>query len=150
MKKLVLLAAVAVATIGSAVAQMAIPGEIFAENPTRFNGRKVTLKNIEIVKSLEENGGPAIGGPAGALQGAPGAIGTPSVPSLLPCRPPRGFLEVDVNFIAAPNFKACFFMAQNMKEQMDREMGHENTPAQITLRGDARTGYMISFYRLGN
>jgi len=37
-----------------------------------------------------------------------------------------------------------------MKEQMDREIGGENTPAQITLRGDSRMGYMISFYRLGN
>jgi len=40
-------------------------------------------------------------------------------------------------------------MAENMKTQMDREVGHENAPAQVTFRGDSRTGYMISFYRLG-
>ena len=51
MKKLVTLAVVAIAVVGSAVAQMAIPGEIFAGNPARFNGRKVTLKNIELVKA---------------------------------------------------------------------------------------------------
>ena len=150
MKKLVTLAVVAIAVVGSAVAQMAIPGEIFAGNPARFNGRKVTIKNIEIVKSDTNHGGPAIGGPAGAVHGAPGAVGTPSAPATHPCRPPRGFTKVEVFFKGAPEYKACFFMASNMKEQMDREIGHENTPAQITLRGDSRMGYMISFYRLGN
>ena len=150
MKKLVTLVVLAVAVVGSAVAQMAIPGEIFASNPARFNGRKVTLKNIELVKADLNHVGPAIGGPAGALHGAPGAVGTPSAPSTHPCRPPRGFTEVGVFFKGAPEYKACFFMASNMKEQMDREIGHENTPAQITLRGDSRMGYMISFYRLGN
>ena len=150
MKKLVTLAVVAIAVVGSAVAQMAIPGEIFAGNPARFNGRKVTLKNIELVKADLDQGGPAIGGPAGAVHGAPGAVGTPNAPVVAPCRPPRGFTKVEVFFKGAPEYKACFFMASNMKEQMDREIGHENTPAQITLRGDARMGYMISFYRLGN
>ena len=150
MKKLVTLVVLAIAVVGSAVAQMAIPGEIFASNPARFNGRKVTLKNIELVKADLNHGGPAIGGPAGALHGAPGAVGTPSAPATHPCRPPRGFTEVGVFFKGAPEYKACFFMASNMKEQMDREIGHENTPAQITLRGDSRMGYMISFYRLGN
>ena len=54
MKKLTLLFAVAFAVVGSAMAQMAIPGEVFAGNPARFNGRKVTIKNIEIVKGLTQ------------------------------------------------------------------------------------------------
>src|SRR6056300_1209601 len=102
MKKLVTLVVLAVAVVGSAVAQMAIPGEIFASNPARFNGRKVTLKNIELVKADLNHGGPAIGGPAGALHGAPGAVGTPSAPATHPCRPPRGFTEVGVFFKGAP------------------------------------------------
>lgn len=73
MKKLTLLFAVAFAVVGSAMAQMAIPGEVFAGNPSRFNGRKVTIKNIEIVKT-DAHGGPSIGGPAGTFQGAPGAV----------------------------------------------------------------------------
>jgi hypothetical protein len=149
MKKLTLLFAVAFAVVGSAMAQMAIPGEVFAGNPARFNGRKVTIKNIEIVKSDANHGGPAIGGPAGALHGAPGAVGTPSAPSTHPCRPPRGFAQVNLFFKGMPEYKGCFFMAENMKTQMDREVGHENAPAQVTFRGDSRTGYMISFYRLG-
>ena len=148
MKKLITLLTVAVAVVGSAVAQMAIPGEVFASNPARFNGRKVAVKNIEIVKSDAHNG-PSIGGPAGSFQGAPGAVGTPSAPATHPCRPPRGFSEVSVLFKGAPEFKACFFMADAMKEQLDREIGHESAPAIIDFRGDSRMGYHISFYKLG-
>ncbi len=148
MKKLTLLFAVAFAVVGSAMAQMAIPGEVFAQNPTRFNGRSVTIKNIEIVKA-SATGGPSIGGPAGSLnQGAPGPAGSPSAPAA-PCRPPRGFSEIGLNFIGAPDFKGCFFMADNMKAELDRQCGHDKTPAQITFRGDSRTGYNVSFYRLG-
>jgi len=149
MKKLVTLAVVAIAVVGSAVAQMAIPGEIFAGNPARFNGRKVTLNNIELVKADLDHGGPAIGGPAGAVHGAPGAVGTPSAPATHPCRPPRGFSKVEVFFKGMPEYKGCFFMAENMYNQLMRECAHENTPAQITFRGDSRIGYMVSFYRLG-
>jgi len=148
MKKLTLLFAVAFAVVGSAMAQMAIPGEVFAGNPSRFNGRKVTIKNVEVVKT-DAHGGPSIGGPAGSLSGGPGAVGSPSAPVTHPCRPPRGFSEVSVFFKGAPDFKGCFFMADNMKQQLDREMGHENAPAQLTFRGDSRTGYNVSFYRLG-
>ena len=147
MKKLVLLAVVAVATIGSAVAQMAIPGEVFAENPTRFNGRKVTVKNIELLPASNDANPVLIGGPVNV---APGPVRHSGSASALPCRTPRGFSEVSVFFKGATNFKACFFMADNMREQMYREVGNENVPAQITFRGDARTGYMVSFYRLGN
>lgn len=148
MKKLVLLAAVAVATIGSAFSQaLAIPGEIFAENPTRFNGRKVTVKNIEILKPTEGDHAVSIGGPVNVT---PGPVGVSGPTSMLPCRTPRGFSSVEIFFKGATNFKACFFMADNMREQMYRETGHESTPAEITFRGDSRTGYMVSFYRLGS
>ncbi len=147
MKKL-LFSLLAIGMIGTSVAQMAIPGEVFAGNPSRFNGRKVTIKNVEVVKT-DVHGGPSISGPASSLSGGPGAINTPSVPATHPCRPPRGFSEVSVFFNSSPEFKGCFFMADNMKQQLDREMGHENTPAQLTFRGDSRTGYNVTFYRLG-
>ena len=150
MRKILLTALVTIGMIGSSVAQMAIPGEIFAGNPARFNGRKVTIKNIEIVKSDVHSQGTTIGGPVGSFShGAPGPVGSPTAPSTHPCRPPRGFSEVSVFFKGAPEYKGCFFMADNMKTQLDRECGHENTPAQLTFRGDSRTGYLISFYRLG-
>lgn len=135
--------------MATSVAQMAIPGEIFASNPARFNGRQTTIKNVEIVKTTGTNG-PSIGSPVGSLQvGAPGPIGSPTAPTAAPCRPPRGFSEINVSFRSAPEYKGCFFMADAMKSELDRQCGHDNTPAQITFRGDNRTGYHVTFYRLG-
>ena len=147
MKKLLLITIMAVS--GNAFAQMAIPGEVFASNPARFNGRKVTIKNIEIVKNDPGQTSRTIGGPAIAAYGIPGASGMPSSP-VSPCRAPRGFAQVSLFFKAMPEYKGCFFMAENMKEQMERECVHESTPAQVTFRGDSRTGYHVSFYRLGS
>ena len=61
MKKLITLLTVCSLTL-SAMAQMAIPGGVFASNPARFDGRKVTIKNIEIIKT-EKNRRAGIGGP---------------------------------------------------------------------------------------
>lgn len=148
MKKLILIL-LTIGIIGASYSQMAIPGEIFASNPARFNGRKVTIKNIEIVKADPHTGGPSIGGPAGSFQGAPGAAGTPGAPATHPCRPPRGFAQVEIHFVGAPEYKGCFFSAENMKAQLDRELGDTNTPAEISFRGDSRVGYHITLYRLG-
>lgn len=126
------------------MAQIIIPGEVFAANPARFNGRPTKIKNIEIV---QEN---ATGGPAGSMSHvAPGPAGSPSAPNNIPCRPPRGFSQVNLNFKGAPEFKACFFMSDVMKNQMDRECGHHNTPATISFRGESRVGYNITAYKLG-
>ena len=149
MKKLVTLVVVAIAVVGSAIAQMAIPGEVFAGNPARFNGRKVTIKNIEIVKSSAALAGPVISGPVNTVNVAPGPVGTPSAPATHPCRPPRGFSQVEVFFKGIPEYKGCFFMADNMHNQLMRECAHENTPAMIDFRGDSRMGYHITAYRLG-
>ena len=134
--------------IGSTFAQMAIPGEVFASNPNRFNGRKVTIKNIVIKSESVDTKNSTITGPVN-LNVVPGAVGTPSAPTVTPCRTPRGFSKLDIFFKASPEFNGCFFMADNMREQLYREMGMEDTDAQITFRGDSRTGYMVSFYRLG-
>lgn len=147
MKRFKLLVVLTIGMIGSAFAQMAIPSEVFASNPQRFNGRKVTLKNIVLRDGV-------LVSPSNIIQplNGPVSIGptTPNPQRQLPCRPPRGFSEVDVFFKASPDYTACFFMADNMKTQLDRELGGESVEAQITFRGDYRTGYMVSFYRLGN
>ena len=148
MKKLILVSLLTIGMVASSIAQMAIPGEIFTSNPERFNGRKVTINNVEVVKT-DAHGGPSIGGPASSLSGGPGAVGAPGAPATHPCTPPRGFSEISVFFKGAPDYKGCFFMADNMKNQLYRECGLENTPAQLTFRGDSRTGYNVTFYRLG-
>jgi hypothetical protein len=151
MRKFLLTALVTIGMIGSSVAQMAIPGEIFADAPARFNGRKVTLKNIQLVGTMPgTNQAAIVGSPVGPLNAGPGAVG-PVTPTTVhsPCRPPRGFSKVDVFFTGKPEFKTCFFMSDMMKTQLDRELGGQQVDAQITFRGDYRTGYNVTFYRLG-
>jgi len=154
MKKLLSLAVLAVAVVGSAVAQMAIPGVVFADNAARFNGRKVTLKNVQVDMTSQMSVAtgavaPApLNGPATAL--TPGTIGPVGpVAVQAPCRPPRGFSQVDIKFLEKPEFKACFFMADPMYNVLKRDAGGQSVDAQITFRGDARTGYNVSFYKLG-
>jgi hypothetical protein len=148
MKKFLLITLVTIGMISSSLAQMAVSGEIFASNPARFNGRQTTIKNVQIVKNIGTNG-PSIGGPSGSFQvGAPGPIGSPTQPTT-PCRPPRGYSEINVSFNGAPEYKGCFFMVDAMKAELDRQCGHTETPAQLTFRGDSRTGYHVTFYRLG-
>ena len=150
MKKLVLLLLLSIGIIGSSFSQMAIPGEAFAQNPARFNGRKVTVKNVQILKSSQHSHvGPVVGGISHA-QVAPGPVNSPTAPNVTPCNPPRGFSKVDVFFRGAPEYKGCFFMFDTMKQELDRQMGLESAvDVQISFRGDSRTGYNVSFYRLG-
>lgn len=149
MKKILLTLLVTIGMIGSSLSQAIIPGEIFAANPARFNGRPTTIKNVEIVKS-DVIGGPSISGPVGTMShGAPGPVGSPSAPNNTPCRPPRGFSQVNLHFKGAPEYNGCFFMSDVMKAQMDRECGHHNTPATVSFRGESRVGYAITAYKLG-
>lgn len=131
----------------AAMAQMAIPGAAFADNPTRFNGRKVTVKGVSFDFNSSTNGANIVspmGGPVGAPTAAPG----PSSNTVVRCNPPRGFSEVKINFHSAPSFKACFFMADPMLTQLERESSAPVVEAEITFRGDLRVGYNVTFYRL--
>lgn len=136
--------------IGSSVAQMAIPGEVFAQNPARFNGRKVTIKNIQIVAENLNGGNNTVGTLSGPFSlGAPGPVGTPSAPNVAPCRPPRGYTTLNIFFKGEPEYKGCFFMMDSMFTQLNRELGGHDADAMISFRGDARTGYHVSLYKLG-
>lgn len=150
MKKLTILLTVLFVSV-AAMAQMAIPGAAFADNPSRFNGRKVTVKGVAFDLSsttLAVNAAPLVGinTALSAPVAAPTANGanTPAVR----CNPPRGFKQVDINFYSSPRYKGCFFMADQMFTQLEREVGGQSIEAEITFRGDARTGYNLTFYRL--
>jgi hypothetical protein len=149
MRKMILSVVLTIGMIGSTFAQLAIPGLVFADNPSRFNGRKVTLKNVVlksntpsmnsmVISPLNNNGPINIG-----------SIGPVTQTRVLPCRPPRGFSEVEVYFTDKPEFEGCFFMSVVMYQQLQRELGGQNVDAKITFRGDHRTGYNLTFYRLG-
>ena len=151
MRKYITFIVLALLSVSYSAAQMAIPGKAFADNPARFNGRKVTLKNVSV--SIESN----LGSSNSVIAPAPLTAPISARPIVAPgprqmiqtCRPPRGFKEVDVNFIDAPEYKGCFFMADAIYNQLKRELGGQTVDAQITFRGDSRTGYNLTFYKLG-
>ena len=152
MRKYITFIVLALLSVSYSAAQMAIPGKAFADNPARFNGRKVSLKNVSV--SIESNLGSNNSVIAPATVTAPISARPIVAPGprqmIQTCRPPRGFKEVDVNFIDAPEYKGCFFMADAIYNQLKRDLGGQTVNAQITFRGDSRTGYNLTFYKLGN
>ena len=150
MKKVTTILALTFAVVGSAVAQMVIPGESFAKNPSSFNGRKVSIKNIQLDFSSKIAGPVGAVAPAGSISTgvvAPGAAGAGT--AVQRCNPPRGFSQLDVNFLAAPTFEGCFFMQDAMYNELRRQAGGQTIDAQITFQGDNRIGYNVTFYKIG-
>jgi len=152
MKKVTTLFAVAFAFIGASMAQVVIPGESFAKNPASFNGRKVSIKNIQLdfsnkmatpTGAVAPMGGGAIG--AGHVAPGPGGQGA----QVQRCNPPRGFSQIDVDFLAAPDYQGCFFMGDAMYNELKRQAGGNKIDAQITFQGDNRVGYNVTFYKIG-
>ncbi len=128
--------------------QMAISGGIFAENPARYNGRMVTIKNVRLNLSAQNRSvGVSSVGPAGS-----GLIpqGSSAVAATTPsCLPPKGFNQVDIVFIEKPDYRGCFFMSEALYNQCKKEVkGKTSVDVQITFRGDNRTGFNIESYRL--
>lgn len=157
MKKLTILFALIFASFGTAFAQAPITGAVFATNPARFDGQKVTVKNLQL--DLTKNSAPKTGAVApvavspagGSLTGAPVAPGQNGSGSLVArCNPPRGFKELNVAFIEKPDYHACFFMSEAMHNQLMKETaGKTKVDIQLTYRGDSKLGYSVTFYRLG-
>jgi len=150
MRKSLLLAVMTIGMIASSVAQMAIPGAIFTSNQSRFNGRKVTIKNVQVLPEVIASNNTAVTplNPTSPVSVNPGNIG-PIGQVSLNCRAPRGFHTVDVLFLEEPEFKTCFFLADVMHKELMRQIGNEATNAKITFRGDSRIGYHITFFELG-
>ncbi len=149
MKK-VLSFALTMVAVGSTLSQMVIPGESFAKNPASFNGRKVSVKNIQITATQTTAPGviaPAPINPVGTATVAPGANGTGT--QVIRCNVPRGYKQLDVNFLAAPDFEGCFFTSDAMYKSLAATSNGTPVDAQITFQGDNRLGYNVTFYRIG-
>ncbi len=153
MKKITSFFAIAFALIGMSKAQMVIAGEQFSKNPAQYNGRQITIKNIQLDFS---NNAAA---PAGAVAPAPHG-GAPSNAPQAPgpngqgaqtikCNPPKGFVSIDVDFIADPEYKGCFFISQAQYNQLKTQAGGQRLDAQITFKGDNRMGYNITLFKIG-
>lgn len=132
------LAAVAFAFVGTAMAQMQIDGGQFANNPAQFNNKSVTLKNVTVVFSSNNHGGPAHGGP-GMGPGPGGAQGAP-------CNPPRGSEKVTLKFNSAPQFNGCFFATSQLINDFKRKSGNRpEANAIVSIKGNSQMGFQISF-----
>jgi hypothetical protein len=150
MKKIVLLSLLFIGMIGTSMGQMVIPGEVFTQKPVSFNGRVVSVKNIQLDfsnKMMAPIGAVAPVGPVSHASVAPGPNGSNTPVGR--CNPPRGFVIVDVDFIADPEYQGCFFMSETMYQELKRQAGGQKLDAQITFRGDSRIGYNITFYKIG-
>lgn len=141
---------ITIGLIGSSRGQMAIAGGIFAENPTRFNGRMITVKNIRLNMNTSgtiSGAVPPASVPGGNVNNGPSGV---SGSALQRCNPPRGFKQLDVEFSEKPEFESCFFMAESMYNQLKKEtLGQNKVDVQLTFRGDNRTGYNVMSYKLG-
>jgi len=148
MRKLLLLSVMTIGMIASGTAQMAIPGAIFTSNQARFNGRKVTIKNVQVLPETTTNSNVAVApinpNPVSINPGNIGPIGQVS----LNCRAPRGFSTVNILFLEEPDFQGCFFVEGVMYKELMRSLGGQATDAQITFRGDSRIGYHITMFKL--
>ncbi len=151
MKKITTFFAIAFAVIGMSKAQMTVAGEQFAQNPAIYNGKVVTLTNVKLDFSNNQNApaGAVAPAPTGAPQaGAPAPGPNGQGAAVTTCNPPRGFVAVDVDFVAAQDYKGCFFMSQAQYNTLKNAAGGRSVDAQITLKGDNRAGYNITLYKL--
>lgn len=150
MKKAIWVILITIGIIGNSQGQLAIAGGIFAENPPRYNGRMITVKNIRLNMNTQSSISGAVP-PANVSGGNVNNIpGSGSGSSTQRCNPPRGFKQLDVEFIEKPEFESCFFMAETMYNQLKKEtLGQSKVDVQLTFRGDNRTGYNVMSYRLG-
>ncbi len=154
MKKITTFFAMAAMMVGAAYSQVTIRGIDFATNPAKWNGKPVTVKDIQLNMSNHQAvaaGAVAPAGtvaPGGALGGAPGPNGQGA--AVIRCNPPRGFKQIDVDFIEKPDFEGCFFMSEAMYNELKKQTaGQTKVDVQLTFRGDNKMGYQVTFYRLG-
>lgn len=157
MKKITSLIALALFMIGSAFSQMIIDASLFAENPSRYNGKRVTIKNIVIDLNFKDTfkgvkvgttPKPTFGGSALGIPNL-GPLPTGNSTVVMQCNPPRGFERVVVLFPQKPEYIGCFFMADAMKKKLISEAGGQTKlDAEVTIKGDSNTGYNITFFRV--
>ncbi len=138
MKKSILSLALAFLAFGSSYAQKknqeVIPGIALASNPTQFNNKTVTVKNVTI--SFDED------------QSAPGANGAKS--KAQKCNAPLSFKMLNLTFTEKPSFTPCFYVSDAYYNKLkESAQGQSSIAAQVTLRGSVQTGYTVYFCKLG-
>lgn len=153
MKNLFFIAVMALT--GSLSAQGLVVDQVqFSSNPAAFNGKMVSVSGILINPSSPTPPAPGVMPPAPISLSsvkAPLSPGSPVPPApgapTVRCNAPRGFVALDVDFPSDPTFQACFFMSQSMFSSLPK--GQNQILSTITFKGDHRTGYTVTLYKLG-
>ena len=142
------------AFLSAANAQMVVDANDFFNNPSKYNGRTIVIKDITVRKaaplgaSITPSGttapgspvGPA-GSPTGGLITPSGVTGgstpgssTPSAPAAMRCNPPRNFEQLEVIFPNAQS-KGCFVILSKMASPIPN---NKDVIATITFKADTR------------
>jgi hypothetical protein len=115
--------------INSSFAQMAevVDANTYCNNPKKYNGRTITIKNV-ILKSSNNNTPPAAMAPAGMAK-----------PNNQ-CTPPKGYKYLNIEF-PNPTYDGCFVMPQNMT---NNNISGRDLRVTITFKADSNLYNTIS------
>ncbi len=104
-----------------------VDANAYCNNPKKYNGRTITIKNV-ILKSSNTNM-------------PPNQVMTPGAPKTVnTCNPPRGFKYLNIEF-PNPTYDGCFVISQNLTGTITTGRDLRVT---ITFKSDANLYNTIS------
>jgi hypothetical protein len=129
MKKLLFLVFSIFFYINITSAQMTevVDANAYCNNPKKYNGRTITIKNV-ILKSSSNNSTPNAVTPVGAAK------------ANTPCTPPKGYKYLNIEF-PNPTFDGCFVMPMNMTPTL---FSGRDLRVTITFKADSNLHNTIS------
>jgi hypothetical protein len=138
MKKLFLLSFCLIALSQYSQAQTIVDATNFYDNPTKFNGRVITLKDITVRKSTAKDASIGAG-----VQVSTGAGNSSTESGAIRCIAPRGYEILDITF---PNGKSkgCFVILNKVANPIP---SGKNVTATITFKADSRSMNKISMIK---
>ena len=139
MKKLFLFLLSVIAFSQYATAQNVVDANDFYENPTKYNGRTIILKDILVRKGGVKNANISSGSPISQGSGnAPNSAGNSTR-----CIAPRNYEMLDIIF---PNGKSkgCFIILNKVANPIPSD---KNVTATISFKADSRTMNKISMIK---
>ncbi len=114
-------------------AQMAevVDANAYCNNPKKYNGRTITIKNV-ILKSSNQNTPPTAMSPAG--------MNKPNNP----CTPPKGYKYLNIEF-PNPTYDGCFVMPMNMTTTL---VSGRDLRVTITFKADSNLYNTIANFQV--
>ncbi len=104
-----------------------VDANAYCNNPKKYNGRTITIKNV-ILKSSNNNSTPSAVSPIGVNK------------TNTPCTPPKGYKYLNIEF-PNPTFDGCFVLPQNMTSTI---VSGRDIRVTITFKADSNLHNTIS------